>query len=229
MSKIFLILLLFFSTIFQISASDLVGEYFWVSYKKASNEYSERLEEMKKEENPDIIYKINNVYVLLNSIDCFDPSCPPESDVIKAVADARGNQLLFKELLSENDFWDCDNGDYFIKHCSSKVADVNFDLYLNPVEEKDILQLRKYKNEFSIIQTLRTKDVIPQLDEIPMKKVVNKISLYDPKTLKVSYVIDKGSILVVRTKRKINKKYFMAGKSGIFGLLQIEDFKKHLK
>ena len=101
--KTFLYLILFFSLSKQILANDLIGEYFWASYKKQSSDYKERLEEMNKlaQPGPILIYKVNNIYVDLSEIDCFDPSCPAESPVVNSFAVADAGKLRFQKIISK--------------------------------------------------------------------------------------------------------------------------------
>lgn len=230
--KTFLFLILFFSLSKQILANDLIGDYFWASYKKQSNDYKERLEEMNKlvQPSPILIYKINNIYVELNEIDCFDSSCSEESPIIKSFAVADAGKIRFQKIISKQNDWECDDSDYFIKHCNSNVVKVNFDLYLNPIEEKDIKHLKVYQDEFAIIKELRKYKISAEYDDIPVKTILTKTILYYPKTLKKSFVLNKGNLIVVRKNKKIKNQYFMAGTGmGVTGLVKITDFNKNMK
>ena len=232
MINLFLFLILFFSLSKQILANDLIGEYFWASYKKQSSDYKERLEEMNKlaQPGPILIYKLNNIYVDLSEIDCFDPSCPAESPVVNSFAVADAGKLRFQKIISKQIAYECDDSDYFIKHCSSNVANVNFDLYLNSIEEKDIKHLKVYQDEFAIIKELSKYKISAEYDDIPVKTILTKTILYNPKTLKESFVLNKGNLIVVRKSKKIKNQYYMAGSGmGVSGLIKISDFKKNLK
>ncbi len=176
MKNIIIPIALLLSLTQNIFSQDLIGEYFWVSHTKQSNEYKERLKEMNTfiQPGPTLIYKIYNIYVNLNEIECFDPSCPKESPVIRTVTTIDEGKLRFQNLFSKEIEWECDDSDYFIKPCTSNVTNKPFKLYLNPVEEKDIKHLKNYKDEFSIIKELRKYEISTDYDDIPIKMVISR-------------------------------------------------------
>ncbi|MBK8395733.1 MAG: hypothetical protein IPL26_10920 [Leptospiraceae bacterium] len=81
------------------------------------------------------------------------------------------------------------------------MVNVNFDLYLNPIEEKDIKHLKVYQDEFAIIKELRKYKISAEYDDIPEKNI-NENNSHNPKTLKESFVLSKGTLIAIRKIKK---------------------------
>lgn len=110
------------------------------------------------------------------------------------------------------------------------MVNVNFDLYLNSIGEKDIKHLKVYQDEFAIIKEFRKYKISAKYDDIPVKTILTKTILHNPKTLKESFVMNNGNLIVVRKIKKIKNQYYMASTGmGVAGLIKISDFKWNLK